>query len=96
MLHIVKHSRLLPEVIACANPEDSILLIGDAVYAVNPQHKDHRLIDPSAFSYYFLLPDMQARGIFVEERKGALKSIDFRGFVRLTEAHTSSMTWDIR
>ncbi len=94
MLHIVKHSRLLPEVVTYATPGDVILLIEDAVYAVNPLHKDHRFIQQSSHTYYYLQPDVQARGLSPDTEDNRLSGADYQGFVRLVVEHPTSITWE--
>lgn len=98
MLHIVKHYTSLAEVVALASQGDALLLVEDAVYAAIPNHKSHTLVLESTLPVYLLQPDLSARGLphltLDNPLDGRYKLIDFSGFVSLTVAHATSMTWD--
>ncbi|ERB62887.1 hypothetical protein N779_23720 [Vibrio coralliilyticus OCN008] len=61
MLHIVKSVAALEDVVKVYADGDALLLIEDAVYAVNPQHKTYPLI--KGFNTFVLQSDLAARGI---------------------------------
>ncbi len=91
MLHIVTSPAALHEALIYAQSSDAVLLIADAVYAANVQHKDYpgRVELP----LYALSADAQARGI--EPLISPLVAkVDYSGFVDLTVQHSHSMTWD--
>lgn len=93
MLHIVKHSRHLSEVLNYALADDCILLVEDAVYAVLSDHKNHLLILNTPQAFYCLTADAKARGVIIPP-KGDVKAADFSDFVDLTAQYSRSITWE--
>ncbi len=90
MLHIVKHHRILAEVLSYSSGDDTILLTEDAIYAALAGHECYPELS-CARKIYCLSADVAARGV---EVAAGINLLDFDGFVRLTELHTSSLTWD--
>ncbi|WP_394128604.1 sulfurtransferase complex subunit TusB [Vibrio hepatarius] len=91
MLHIVKNIQALEEVVSVFSDGDSLILIEQAVFAANPQHKVYRQIQGLDISV--LNSDAKARGI--ENRISSnIALIDYDGFVELTVTHTNSVTWE--
>lgn len=91
MLHIVKNIQALEEVVTVFNDGDSLILIEQAVFAANPQHKAYRQIQGLNISV--LVSDAKARGI--ENRISSnIALIDYDGFVELTVTHSNSVTWE--
>ncbi|WP_428775741.1 sulfurtransferase complex subunit TusB [Vibrio sp.] len=91
MLHIVKSVSALSDLHPYLAEQDLVLLVEDAVYAANPQHKAHGLLNLPLT--YVLNADADARAI--TNRIGpALKRVDYAGFVELTELELQSLTWD--
>jgi tRNA 2-thiouridine synthesizing protein B len=91
MLHIVKNIQALEEVVSVFSDGDSLILIEQAVFAANPQHKAYRQIQ--GLDIAVLVSDAKARGI--ENRISSnIALIDYDGFVELTVTHTNSVTWE--
>lgn len=91
MLHIIKHYHSLLEAISTAVEGDVILLVEDGVYAAVKGHKANPELLSTSVPIYSLLPDVEARGLLLDNHT---TSVDFAGFVTLTEKHISSITWE--
>ncbi|WP_019275014.1 sulfurtransferase complex subunit TusB [Vibrio coralliilyticus] len=91
MLHIVKSVAALEDVVKVYADGDVLLLIEDAVYAVNPQHKIYPLI--KGFNTFVLQSDLAARGV-LNRTSPSIKMVDYEGFVDLTSEQENSLTWD--
>ncbi|MFC1236925.1 sulfurtransferase complex subunit TusB [Vibrio sp. F74] len=91
MLHIVKHYRSLDEATANVVEGDDLLLVEDAVYAAVKGHKANTYLVAATTAPYSLVADVEARGLLLEITQ---KTVDFVGFVELTEKHSSSITWE--
>ncbi|PAU35394.1 sulfurtransferase complex subunit TusB [Vibrio coralliilyticus] len=91
MLHIVKSVVALEDVVKVYADGDALLLIEDAVYAVNPQHKTYPLI--KGFNTFVLQSDLTARGI-LNRMSPSIEMVDYEGFVDLTSEQENSLTWD--
>jgi tRNA 2-thiouridine synthesizing protein B len=91
MLHIVKHYRSLAEAIANTLKDDDLLLVEDAVYAAIKEHKANAYLVAATSAPYCLIADLEARGVILESTQ---KTVDFVGFVALTEKHSASITWE--
>ncbi|NRF33100.1 sulfurtransferase complex subunit TusB [Vibrio coralliilyticus] len=91
MLHIVKSVAALEDVVKVYVDGDALLLIEDAVYAVNPQHKTYPLI--KGFNTFVLQSDLAARGI-LNRMSSSIEMVDYEGFVDLTSEQENSLTWD--
>ncbi|MFV0574935.1 MAG: sulfurtransferase complex subunit TusB [Vibrio sp.] len=93
MLHIIKTESGLVDALNYMDQEDQILLIEEAVFAifrpnsVLTQQKD--LNDHT----WVLEADLIARGLTLSP-DSKIQSIDFTGFIYLTEQAKSSMTWE--
>jgi len=93
MLHIVKSLTALRDFARYAVKEDEVLLVESAVYAANSAHKDFKLVSSLLASTYVLSADVEARGLALMISE-SIQSVDFAGWVTLTERHSQSMTWD--
>ncbi|MGY3685794.1 sulfurtransferase complex subunit TusB [Vibrio coralliilyticus] len=91
MLHIVKSVAALEDVVKVYADGDALLLIEDAVYAVNPQHKTYPLI--KGVNTFVLQSDLAARGI-LNRMSPSIEMVDYEGFVDLTSEQENSLTWD--
>ncbi|GAD80607.1 sulfurtransferase complex subunit TusB [Vibrio ezurae] len=91
MLHIVTRLQCVETLSAYILDKDSVLLVEEAVYAINPKHKLHSKL-PSQVTVKALQPDVAARGL---EAVCAthIECVDFAGFVDLTAEHSKSLTW---
>ncbi|MCE0493477.1 sulfurtransferase complex subunit TusB [Vibrio salinus] len=70
--------------------DDIILLIEDAVYCANPQHKYFKLL--KSHSVYCLSEDIEARGLALFTGDN-IQMVNYREFVKLTAQHPPSITW---
>lgn len=91
MLHIVKSVSAIAELISAVTEQDEVILIENAVYAANPQHRDFQQIRP--LNVYVLDNDLLARGLAERVSPSCLR-VDYLGFVALTAKHGSSLTWN--
>ncbi|CAM4150536.1 sulfurtransferase complex subunit TusB [Vibrio neonatus] len=91
MLHIVTRLHFVETLSSYVLDKDSILLVEEAVYAINPKHKLHACL-PAQVTIKALQPDVSARGL---EAVCAvhIECVDFAGFVDLTAEHSKSLTW---
>lgn len=91
MLHIIKSVAALDDAMALYSEQDDVLLIEDAVYAANPQHKAFSKVKgPSMFA---LQSDIEARGMS-NRINPSIEVIGYAGFVELTAKQAKSLTWD--
>ena len=90
MLHIIKTVSALEDAMPLCSAQDDILLIEDAVYAANSQHKASHLKNRSVF---VLESDIHARGI-ANRISPSLTIVNYSGFVELTVKQDKSLTWD--
>ncbi|MBN3495643.1 sulfurtransferase complex subunit TusB [Vibrio neptunius] len=91
MLHIVKSVTALEDVVKVYIDGDVLLLIEDAVYSVNPQHKTYPLI--KGLNTFVLRNDLAARGI-LNRTSPSIETVDYESFVDLTSEQENSLTWD--
>jgi len=91
MLHIIKTVSALEEAVVVYSEQDDILLIEDAVYAANPQHRAFSHIKNT--TVFALESDVQARGI-ANRISPSVKVVSYSGFVELTVKQDKSLTWD--
>ena len=91
MLHIVKSVAALEDVAKVYIDGDVLLLIEDAVYSVNPQHKTYPLI--KGLNSFVLRSDLAARGI-LNRTSPSIETVDYESFVDLTSEQENSLTWD--
>ncbi|WP_117235941.1 sulfurtransferase complex subunit TusB [Vibrio maerlii] len=93
MLHIVKSTTALSSVLLCLGENDAVLLCEQAVTAANSAHHNFSLIASHLAQVHLLESDIAARGLsrLIDNN---VSQVDFSGFVKLTEQHTQSMTWD--
>ncbi|SJL85204.1 sulfurtransferase complex subunit TusB [Vibrio palustris] len=91
MLHIVKTMAKLPLVFACSQPEDSILLIEEAVYAARSGSALLNNYKTQAF-VFVLQEDLEARGC-LQGIDSSYQVVDMEEFVGLTVKYVKSITW---
>ena len=89
MLHIVKSQSSLENAIPYIDIRDTIALIEDAVYCLNPKHYLYPLL--GARPVFAVEADLSARGITGIICPDSI--INFRDLVRLTVLHTPCTTW---
>ena len=87
-LHLVFSPQGMRSCLARWSPDDCLILIGDGVYGTN--HIEQTNVESSAVAV--LDSDAQARGISGSENRN-LRRIDYMEFVRLTEQHSSIVSW---
>ena len=91
MLHIVKSITALEEVRKVYADNDVLLLIQDAVYAVNPLHRIFPIL--KNLNTFALQSDLEARGM-VNRVSPSVHIVDYDGFVTLTAESSTSLTWN--
>lgn len=91
MLHIVKQPNALLELIEVYQVGDQLLLVEDSVYLCNAQHPMFTIL--KSMDVFVLKADAEARGIY-NRISPSLSVVDFDGFVELTVAHSTSLTWN--
>lgn len=91
MLHIVKSQAAIIELMPFVTAHDQVLLIEEAVYGANPRHEFFSYL--SGLDVAVLEADVNARGM-TDKVSAKLRSVDYAGWVELTEAHRQSMTWE--
>jgi tRNA 2-thiouridine synthesizing protein B len=90
MLHIIKRLDNIESATRYSTSGDEFLLVEEAVYAINPNHKYHSILNiPSTKA---LLADVEARGI-INKCAQVIELVGFDGFVDLTAEHSKSITW---
>ena len=99
VLHIVNKSpydrNSLDTCLRLARPDAPILLIEDAVYAVqkNAAASDQVLQALGQHQIYALQPDIQARGLNPDNMIDGVSLVDYDGFVKLTTEHDKLQSW---
>lgn len=93
MLHIIKSQSGLTDAINLIQPNDSVLLVEDAVYALFRQSSPLIGLKDQKDRCWVLQEDLAARGL-VDSANVDAQLTDFKGFVYLTEQHAQSITWD--
>ena len=93
MLHIIKSQSGLTDAINFIQPDDAVLLVEDAVYALFHQSSPLIGLKDQKDRCWVLQEDLLARGL-VELANVDAQLTDFKGFVYLTEQHAQSITWD--
>ncbi len=90
-LHILDSNNLqtFNRCVRCAVANDSLLLIDDGCYLGCDQTLPTTL---NYFKVFALITDVQARGL-VEKINGAIRQIDYVGFVDLTAEHDKIISW---
>ncbi|PFG55128.1 tRNA 2-thiouridine synthesizing protein B [Vibrio sp. ES.051] len=91
MLHIIKTVSGLEDAILVCSVHDDILLIEDAVYAANSQHRAFSQLKSS--SVFALESDIHARGM-ANRISPSISVVNYLGFVELTAKQDKSSTWD--
>ena len=76
-----------------ATAEDSILLLGDGVYAAIAGSPGSLQLQAASATLFALVQDVAAAGIG-QSMADSVKVIDFDGFVALTEACERQLNWD--
>ena len=87
-LHLVFSEQGLHSCLTRRHPDDIVLMLGDGVYAC-PQWHQARLPSDKA---RLLSADAKARGIS-DAQRGAIETVDYDGFVALTEVHSPIVSW---
>lgn len=90
MLHIVKTVQAIEEAIRVHTQGDQLILIEEAVYAVNPLHNAYPMIQGANIAA--LQADIDARGIS-NRISPSVQVVDYAGFVKLTAEQANSITW---
>lgn len=93
MLHIIKTQSGLDDAIPLIQPDDDILLVEDAVYALFRQSSPLVDLKDQKDHCWVLKEDLLARGLTLSTHD-YFQCVDFEGFVFLTEQHFQSITWD--
>lgn len=75
---------------------DGIIFIEDAVIAVKKNTKHEQLLKEKIPSgkCYALKPDLDARGIKLEQISSEVELLDYNGFVRVTTEFARTLTWN--
>ncbi len=81
MLHIVGSALGLQSCISTVREEDSVLFIGNGVYAATTVE---------SAQCFAMQEDLDARGIDLPAR---VTATDYDGFLKLVVAHSNSVTW---
>lgn len=99
MLHILRHSPhrddRLSSCLRVMGPEQSLLLIEDAVYALLP---DSRLsaslkLLPGSVRLFALTEDLHARGMALDDLPWRVQLTDHAGVVQLCCEHSRVVSW---
>jgi tRNA 2-thiouridine synthesizing protein B len=98
VLHVVsgspQGSQALIHCLARMQEGDALLLSANGVYAALANSGACRWLDVSPpLSVYVLAPDLEARGIAVEELWPGAERIDYEGFVDLAVRYPISLSW---
>lgn len=72
-------------------PQDSLLLLGDGVYALLPGSAPRTALLARQLELYVLEPDARTAGL--DSTDGAAQTVDVDGFVALTERFPAQMAW---
>ena len=81
MLHIISSSDGYTACRKCVLPNDTVLFLGDGVYALQPTGCEKT---------FAILHDVTARGVSLQSK---VKAIDYDEFVELVVSTPSSVTW---
>ncbi|QSA98526.1 sulfurtransferase complex subunit TusB [Methylococcus sp. EFPC2] len=71
--------------------EDAVLLLEDAVYAVAMEPTLEKLA--AASKIFILSADLVARGVPSSSLPQGVETVDYAGFVELTERYPLSLSW---
>jgi len=99
MLHTVNKSPLdknsLSSCIAHAKEGSAILLIEDGVYGAMDKTSASAELKAAmkTIAVFALKPDLDARGIGDNRLIDGIKTVDYAGFVDLTEKHNTVQSW---
>lgn len=91
MLHIVKSVHALEEAIVLISATDKVLLVEQAVFVANPQHKAFAMV--KGLNVAVLDADVVARGMDNRISHSVVR-VDYEGYVELTVEQPKSMTWE--
>lgn len=98
-LHTVNKSPFernsLSSCLRLAMAESSILLFEDGVYAAlqGTEFSETLQTALAKHSIYVLVPDLQARGMSLEQVIAGVQAVDYAGFVDLTTTHYPIQAW---
>lgn len=99
MLHILRHSSCsdsrLDNCLRSLSPQQSLLLIEEAVYNLLPHTASRSALDrlPSSINVYTLQSHLLARGLTLDMLQPRVKAIDYSLMVELCITHTKVMSW---
>ena len=99
ILHLINKSPFthtnLTQCLNLSQPDSSILLLEDGVYATTDHTpiadiiRNHSKQQP----FYALLPDLEARGLHKQPLISSIELIDYPTFVRLTIEYNNVQSW---
>ena len=99
MLHILRHSphsdSRFASCLRAINADQGLLLIEDAVYGLLPGTSARAALDylPGSISLYTLEPDLQARGLALDDLPSRIKVIGYPIMVELCTEHAKVVSW---
>ena len=99
MLHTVNKSPFektsLDSCLRFAQEGSSILLIEDGVYAAmrGTKTEDKMVAAGNRHKIFVLGPDLEARGLAVENVIAGIETVDYGGFVDLAASHDNVQSW---
>lgn len=94
MLHTLNAAPSGPAFTDCLRalqPRDTLLLLGDGVYALLPGSAARQALLARHLDLYVLESDARAAGL--DPADGAVQAVDMDGFVALTERLPTQMAW---
>tara|TARA_B100000902_G_scaffold333066_1_gene331368 strand:- start:1278 stop:1571 length:294 start_codon:yes stop_codon:yes gene_type:complete len=92
-LSLPPNSELLESCARLISDEDSLLLLGDGIYASVVGSKHLNLLDTINCKIYALKEDCDLAGLENKISKG-VAIIDYNGFVSLSAEHEKHIPWD--
>ncbi len=99
MLHIVRHSPYsdsrLDSCLRLIRPQESLLLIEEAVYSLLPGTASCDALDklPGSINLYAVQGHLLARGLTLDSLHSRVKTIDYSLMVELCVNHKKVMSW---
>ena len=95
-LHLLSHSPFsdsrLSSCLRLLAADDGVLLMGDAVYALQPDTTQRQALElmPASIPLYALAEDLQARAVALP---GRAQAIDYPAFVELCARYAKVNSW---
>lgn len=93
MLHIIKSVDAIEQSLQLCLPNDQLIFVESAVYGLINQKVLNNGLKDHLDHCFVLAQDSQARGLNIQALDDS-QFVDFEGFVRLTELHEQSITWE--